>query len=290
VPFLSPLRYPGGKRRLAGFIKHIFEVNNLLDGDYVEPYVGGGSIALSLLYDEYAQNIWINDLDRSIYAFWYSVLNKTEHLCRLISETQVNMEEWHRQKKIQEVKDVSLLDLGFSTFFLNRTNRSGIISGGVIGGKEQKGKWKLDERYNKENLIRRIEKIERYRDRIRLYNQDANCFLQSILPHLPERVLLYLDPPYFATGEQMLYTNYYRVEDHQLLAQFIGNLDLRWIVSYDNVAEIQALYENFRAIDYSLSYSTQERYEGAEIMFFSDQLVVDNVGDPSKVSKNRLIP
>lgn len=285
MPFHSPLRYPGGKRKLANFIKLVFETNSLLDGDYIEPYAGGASIALALLFEEYARNIWINDIDKSVYAFWYSVLNITDALCRLINDTPVNMDEWQRQKALQNDPNTDLLQLGFSTFYLNRTNRSGIISGGVIGGKEQKGKWKLNARYNKKDLISRIEKIARFQSRIHLGNQDAILFLQSTVPHLPDRSLLYLDPPYFVKGQQMLYKSYYRAEDHQELSRYIASLNVRWIVSYDETPEIRALYRDFRSLDYSIHYSAQDRYKGAEVMFFCDQLIVDEVADPSKVKR-----
>ena len=165
--FVSPLRYPGGKLKVVDYIKKIFEENNLYDGVYIEPYAGGASVALSLLFSEYAQIIKINDIDRSIYAFWYSVLNEPEAFCRLINDTPVNMDEWHAQHIVQEHKEEEeLLSLGFSTFFLNRTNRSGILSAGVIGGKNQTGNFKIDARYNKKDLIERIETIADYSERI----------------------------------------------------------------------------------------------------------------------------
>ncbi|HBG74136.1 MAG TPA: DNA methyltransferase [Anaerolineae bacterium] len=283
MPFLSPLRYPGGKRKLANYIKLVFESNNLLDGNYIEPYAGGASIALALLFEEYVGNIWINDLDRSVFAFWNCVLNDTEVLCRLIQDTPVNIDEWHRQKHVQADLDASLVQLGFSTFFLNRTNRSGILSGGVIGGKDQTGKWKIDARYNKSDLIGRIEKIARHRNRIHLHNQDALVFVRSVAPNLPERTLFYLDPPYFVKGQQLLYKSYYREEDHWAVAQMVRNLPLRWIVSYDDTPEIRALYQEFRSIEYSISYSAQDRYRGAEKMFFSDNLIINDIHDPAMI-------
>ena len=206
--FVSPLRYPGGKLKVVDFIKRLFEVNDLCDGTYIEPYAGGASVALTLLYSEYAHQIRINDIDRSIYAFWYSVLNDTDSLCRMIRDTKVNMEEWHRQKDVQIRKEgVDLLDLGFSTFFLNRTNRSGIISAGVIGGKNQTGRFKIDARYNKSDLIKRIENVAEYSDRIELTNLDAVELIRSMrVPN--KKALCYLDPPYYVKGQD-LYLNYY---------------------------------------------------------------------------------
>jgi DNA adenine methylase len=284
MPFYSPLRYPGGKRRLANFIKMIIYSNNLLDGEYVEPYTGGASIALSLLYEEFVRKVYINDLDKSVYSFWYSVLNHTEDLCKLIIDTPVTIDVWNRQQKIQSDVDATCLELGFSTFFLNRANRSGIISGGVIGGKGQSGKWKLDARFNKKDLISRIKKVARYKNRILLYNKDALDFLDLIVPKLSQKALIYLDPPYFVKGQQLLYTNFYQPSDHKKVADFVSQLDRYWVISYDNVPDIHSLYDQFTKLDYSLSYSAQERYQGSEIMFFCDKLEVPIVNNPAKIT------
>jgi DNA adenine methylase len=279
--FLSPLRYPGGKRKLSNFMKLVFCLNGLLDGTYAEPYAGGASVALALLYDEYVREVHINDLDYAIYAFWYSVLNMTESLCRLIRDTPVTIDQWHLQKATQYNPASSILDLGFSTFFLNRTNRSGIINGGVIGGKQQTGKWKLDARYNKKNLIDRIEKVARYRSRIHLHNMDASDFIGSIVPTLPMRSLVYLDPPYYVKGRQKLYADFYEPDDHQIVALLVRDIERQWIVSYDDLPQTRALYEGFKYLAYGLHYSAQDHYRGSEVMFVSDGLKVPSVVNPT---------
>ena len=72
------------------------------------------------------------------------------------------MKEWEKQKRIYENTRSEFL-LGFATFFLNRTNYSGVITGGPIGGFEQKGQWKIDARFNKKSLIDRIERISYFK-------------------------------------------------------------------------------------------------------------------------------
>ena len=237
MPFVSPLRYPGGKRRLANYIKLVFRYGDLLDGHYAEPYAGGAAVALDLLYSEYVIHIYINDISKSIFSFWHSVLNHTDELCALIRDTGVDIEERARQKWIQEQADqVSLLQLGFSTFFLNRTNRSGILQGGVIGGKNRTGPFQLDARYNKVNLIERINKIAGYRSRISISNKDAEEFIKTISGQLPRKALIYLDPPYYKKGKG-LYEDYYEHKDHLNLSKVVAGLERKWIVSYDNTKE-----------------------------------------------------
>lgn len=271
--FVSPLRYPGGKLKVVDFIKRLFEVNDLCDGTYIEPYAGGASVALTLLYSEYAHRIHINDIDRSIYAFWYSVLHETDSLCRMISDTKVDMQEWHRQKDVQIRKDeVDLLDLGFSTFFLNRTNRSGIISAGVIGGKNQTGRFKIDARYNKSDLIKRIENVAEYADRIELTNIDAVEMIQSMRVPI-KKSLCYLDPPYYVKGQD-LYLNYYNDDDHRNIAKTMKSYCGKWILSYDAVSFIKNLYTDYRQEEYYLSYSAGDPAKGCEVMVFSNGLSI----------------
>lgn len=268
---------------MANFLKLVFLRNSLIGQNYVELYAGGASVALALLYEEYASQVFINDLNNSIYAFWYSVLNDTDALCTRIQDTAVTIEEWHRQRAIQISEQPELLDLAFSTFFLNRTNRSGIISGGVIGGKNQDGQWKLDARYNKLDLIGRIQKIARYKGRITLTRHDAAKYIRNVLPTLPENSFLYLDPPYYVKGGG-LYEHFYKHNDHVEIAELIRETQHSWIVSYDAVPEIKALYAGYERIEYGLNYSAANRYKGSEVMFLSRQLVRPPVDTPANIN------
>lgn len=280
--FNTPLRYPGGKGKLTDFIKLVFEQNDLLDGHYIEPYAGGAGIALTLLLHSYASCIHLNDLNPAVHAFWRAVLDDPEALCKKIHDTPVTMDEWHKQKAIlSNPAGYSPLDVAFSTFFLNRTNRSGIILGGVIGGKSQEGDWKLNARFNKKDLITRIERIAMYRSRIHLYNLDAAKLITDVLPTLPKKSLVYLDPPYYVKGKG-LYQNHYLHDDHIAIAKLVKkDIKLPWIVSYDHAPEIVGMYKGCPTIEYGINYSAQERYKGAEVMFFSAKLKVPDIKNPA---------
>jgi DNA adenine methylase len=281
----TPLRYPGGKGALARYIKELMKENGLLDGEYAEAYAGGAAIGLELLFHEYVSRIHINDLSRPVYAFWHSVLNRTDHLCRLIHDTPLNLKEWDRQKRVfSNQNDFDDLRLGFATFFLNRTNRSGILNGGVIGGRDQTGPWKIDARFNRDELIFRIESIAKMRRRITLTRLDALKFLRSGMPTWPAKTLIYLDPPYYEKGRD-LYYDFYQHEDHEALARFvIGNLvRQRWIVSYDNTPTVRQFYRGCQRLTYGLGYSARDRRDGTEVIFFSDLLRVSPLKGPFKL-------
>lgn len=280
----TPLRYPGGKGKLAEYVKEVIRQNKLFDGEYAEPYAGGAGIALELLFQEYVTKVHINDVSEPVYAFWKSVLTETEELCRLVKDTKLSVPAWNRQKKIfSNPDDHSLVQVGFATFFLNRTNRSGILNGGVIGGKDQTGPWKIDARYNADELIFRIQSIAKMKSRIKLTRSDAISFLKHGMKKWPEKTLIYLDPPYFVQGRR-LYLDYYKPEDHASVAKFISeNMDERhWLVSYDNVPQIKKIYSEFRHIVYNVGYSARDSYIGKEVMFFSPNMEVPALVGPVK--------
>lgn len=280
----SPLRYPGGKNRLAPFIAKVC-VDNGISGHYIEPYSGGAAVALFLLFEGFVKRVTINDSDRSIYAFWHSVLYQSEAFCELIKNVPVTIDEWKKQREIQTNKDnADLIELGFSTFFLNRTNRSGIIKGGVIGGNNQSGKYKLDCRFNKEDLIKRIRMIARYGEKISLYNVDAMNIVDVVLGNTENTrdILFYFDPPYYVEGHS-LYMNYYKKTHHQMVSEKIKQLDdVHWIVSYDDASEIRRLYSDCQTIEYDMFHMAATSKKGKELVFLSPTIVFD----PQKLPPN----
>ena len=271
----SPLRYPGGKNKLWKYASNLISSNSLNGCTYVEPYCGGAAVALSLLFNGHVSRIVINDYDRSIYAFWHSVLNFPNELCELITNTDVNIENWYAQRDIQnEKQNCDLLTLGFSTLFLNRTNYSGIIKGGVLGGLNQTGDYKIDCRFNKGKLITKIHQIADFRDRIELYNLDTLDLIENIIPMINNECFIFFDPPYFNKGSQ-LYVNFYNHDDHLKLSKKISDIDdsIYWIVTYDRTPEIENMYPNRNKV-YDLNYSAGKCGKGQEIMFYSDNMIL----------------
>lgn len=270
--YKSPLRYPGGKQKLTSFVSEVMRENGLLGGHYAEPYAGGAGVAVELLLRGDAIAIHLNDSCTAVHAFWKSILRDTDEFCRRISRASLTVTEWRRQKAILDNRsEHDTLDVGFSLFYLNRVNRSGIVSGGLIGGLAQDGEWRMDARFPRAELIRRVENIARQRRAIHLRNWDAERFVLDYLPRLPKASLVYCDPPYFEKAER-LYLNHYRPEDHHRIAKIIQKIKLPWMVSYDSAPEILECYSRRRAFLYGLQYNASKAYVGTEVFFFSDRL------------------
>ncbi|EAM3888365.1 DNA adenine methylase [Salmonella enterica] len=278
MAFYTPLRYPGGKGKLAYYLKGVIKHNSLLDCHYIEPFAGGAGVALELLMQEYVQKVTINDYDPAIYSFWHSILNNCEEFCEKIHQTEVSMNTWYEQKEILSTNSYDdLLSLGFAAFFMNRTNRSGILNAGVIGGKAQAGKWKLDVRFNKEDLVNRIKRIAAYKDRITIQNKDTLDLLIDLSIKSHENTLMYLDPPYYVKGQE-LYRNFYEHQDHvDIKNQLLKMPILHWIATYDNTEQIKDIYKGQTIIDFDLQYSAQSKRVGSEVIIFSKNLKIPSV-------------
>lgn len=285
----TPLRYPGGKSVMTPLIEDIININEFENIVYAEPYSGGAGSAINLLLEDKVEAIKINDISLGIYSFWESVVNHHEDFLRKFEEASINLEEWNKQRAIFKNSTCPSVDLGFATFFLSRTNRSGILNAGPIGGQDPEkqllAKYKIDCRFNKEALLEKIEAIIERRNSIEVFNKDALRFLrEDITPN----DLVYLDPPYYNQGKA-LYLNYYTHNDHFLLAEYLKNENrLTWLLSYDNVSEIHELYSGFDLYEFSLIYTAQNVKEGTE--FFTHSRNIRLPDEPLIRRSTRNIP
>ena len=270
----TPLRYPGGKARFASLIAEVITANNLTGGHYLEPYAGGAGLALSLLMDGTVEHVHINDADPAIAVFWRVATQKTSQLVAMVASEPITMDAWFHWRSVMNGHLTgSELERGFATLFMNRTNRSGILKGGVIGGKEQAGSYKIDARFMRDQLCFRLERIGNSAGGIHVYEEDAYQLLTRCHEFLPAKSLVYLDPPYYVKGAG-LYRNYYKHADHVRIAKLLGSDRFRrpWVVSYDNAEEIKEMYAYAEPYAYGLKYTAQRRYTGSEVMFFSKGL------------------
>lgn len=262
----SPLRYPGGKSAMAGILQQIRRLNGLGERALAEPFAGGAGAALTLLYLEETPAIYINDADPAIHDFWWALVNRSKSFVEKINKTKVNITEWRRQRDIyRKTGRISRINRGFSAFYLNRCNRSGVImNGGPIGGIEQKGEWKINARFNKTELSRRCTKVSEFRARIHVSCTDGIDFIRSLDA---SSTLYFIDPPYFDKGKT-LYLNALDETYHSRLATQLRSMrDAAWVLTYDDCPEIRKLYREWATIrPFSLRYAASERRKGKEIL------------------------
>lgn len=270
----SPLRYPGGKNCIFPFVSKMFYDNDLVGINYAEPYAGGAGLALRMLFEGYVSNIYINDLDRSIYSFWVSILERPDEFCEWLKNVKLSIPVWRQYKEMQSnAVNIDAFELAKSTFYLNRTNVSGVIKGGAIGGLAQTGNYKMDARFNKPDLIQRIKKIATMKERIHISNLDGLAFINKMNKR-KENIFIYLDPPYLQKGAD-LYMNFYIKRDHERLARHVAKMNKWWMVSYDNHEFILNLYAENNKILYKLSQGASNRI-GDEVLIFSESLNYKN--------------
>lgn len=285
MPNPSPLRYPGGKNRLASFIRIAIQNLEIRDCTYVEPFAGGAGVALTLLLDGTVNRIVINDYDKAIYSFWRAVKQEPKALIDRIRETSVTIDEWYRQREIYSSATTYSLDLAFATLFLNRTNRSGILNAGPIGGYSQSGEWKLNVRFEKDAIIEKINSIAKEKKKIAIYNKDIISFLRNYAPTFEGDMFIYFDPPYYNKG-QKLYKNFFTPQDHQRIHDIITQeVAAPWIITYDDVGQIAEMYRDYEMRRFDLTYSAANKGTASELMIFSD---IRSCPTPKQLTDNRI--
>lgn len=265
---LSPLRYPGGKSKIYEKVKNLIVANGYTDRTYVEPFSGGFGIGINLLTEGVVKKAILNDYDSHIYNFWFSVLYDTENILRLITDTPITIEERERQKLNYRDDNADPLCDGFATLFLNRVNFSGVIKGGPIGGLTQEGTYKLNCRFNKEDIRRKIETIAKLKGKIKLYNKDAGYLIRMHLMKMKSPLFLNIDPPYVMKGNQ-LYTNFFTEGDHLNLERVVAkHLDeeFPWIITYDDCTLIRDLYKQFHIREYGITHNVGGSVRGTELV------------------------
>ncbi len=265
---LSPLRYPGGKSALAGFFADIITALGVEEARYIEPYAGGAGAGIALLREGIVRHLVINDIDPAVHAFWRSVVAHNASFVELVESTPLTIDEWLRQREIYRSRDESdILRLGFAFFFLNRTNRSGILNAGVIGGQRQEGKYKIDARFNRQTLVQRLTAIGDLADHITVSDLDGRTVIQQYSHD--ERSFMYIDPPYVRAGSQ-LYLNAFDGRDHKALSTIVNSVEeAHWLITYDAAPLIEKLYRDQFQCRLELTYSARYPGQAEELLVAS---------------------
>ncbi len=257
----TPIRYPGGKSKLYPAVRQIIEDNGLAGCTYAEAFAGGAGVAMKLLLKGDVSRVLINDLDRAVYCMWKAIVEHPEEMCRFIDDSGPTIDEWHvHRETYRNQNEASDLDLAKAAFFLNRTNVSGIIKGGVIGGLDQEGTYKIGARFGKDDLKRKIREIAKRSGSIKITNLDAEDFIETLEA---DDTFAYFDPPYVQKGPG-LYKNSFDEEKHRSLAGKISGCACKWMVTYDANALVEDLYSAYDMDEIDIRYSAHSTSIGRE--------------------------
>lgn len=254
---LSPLRYPGGKRRLAPFIAAVLQENGRRPDLTVEPFAGGASVSLYLLQHDLTDSIGLADTDPLVAAFWETVFFDTEWLINEIANVPVTLQQWTKFKS-EPLKDRR--SRAVACLFLNRTSFSGILapSAGPLGGRAQTSKYKIGCRFSRKTLERRIRLIGQYRDRVAFVHEasweDTLAAVRGIHEIDGWDVFTYLDPPFFHKADR-LYRYFFEAQEHVTLRDEVVTLPGDWLISYDSVPSVVELYINQQRIELGAIYT-----------------------------------
>lgn len=142
----------------------------------------------------------------------------------------------------------------------------------MVGGLNQQGAYKIDARFNKVGLIKKIRAIAARKEQIILSNMDAQELIKSNYLERFNDAFINFDPPYVNKGYQ-LYKNAFTEEDHGSLSQEIATLtNQQWIVTYDICPLVTDLYKNYRCSYLDVTYSVNRNKKAKEYIFFSNTL------------------
>nr|DAH68836.1 MAG TPA: DNA adenine methylase [Bacteriophage sp.] len=265
----NPLRYPGAKSKLYNYIYKLLVFENKLNCTFYEPFAGSASISLLLLENKAVKRAVLNELDPLLYYFWYSVFNHTDELIKMISDTEISLENWHKLSHYRNsdyLAHKTPVEIGFAGLFLNRTNFSGILKANPLGGLQQKSRYTIDCRFNKIRIIESIRQLSIFRDRIDLFNMDAIDFMKQELKYKRNKsIFVYIDPPYYKEGSN-LYRCYYTPEQHKDLAKYLLPKSFPWLISYDDAPEILNLYRQNSPLTIHMDYSVHTSRKAEELL------------------------
>ena len=268
---LSPLRYPGGKRRLVPYLAALLTENNLQPGLFAEPYAGGASVSLELLSLDLVKRVVIGDADPMVNAFWETVMTDVDWLCEEVESIALDVATWERMK---ETRFRARRKLALACLYLNRTSFNGALHwrAGPIGGKAQESDYDIGCRFPRERLISRLQKCAEMADRIDVAPaQNAMTTVRQVRERARREdasVFFYLDPPFWAKSNY-LYRHAFTEIEHERLADQLQWIQDPFVLSYDPAPEIVELYTGHSAgkvAEIELLYSGSSRSAGAEIL------------------------
>ena len=274
-PSVTPLRYPGGKTWLLDYVKAFARFHKLSSTTIVEPYGGSASISVGLIRSQLVTDATVCERDPLIVAFWNVAIHRNEELIEYLSSLEINMETWYGLRRYLDLEKTNLqneLEAAGAFLFFNRTNYSGIIKGGPLGGKKQLSKYKLNCRFNKGRIADKIRSLKALEDKLKIIQIDGLEYMKNHALQSPDNVFFYVDPPYYGAGKD-LYRFYFTDFDHQQLSAFLTGTEIPWLLSYDDAEFIRNLYQKKSNLPVYTDYQSGHLRRGVKELLISNYVI-----------------
>ncbi|MEU8194405.1 DNA adenine methylase [Microbispora amethystogenes] len=291
---ISPLRYPGAKRQLVPVIEELIAANIPPPRLLVEPFCGGATTTLRLLGSGAVEHGILADVDPLVASFWRTASFDAKWLVDAMYELDITVEAWD---KWRASSPTARRDRALKCLFLNRTTFSGILHGraGPIGGRAQASPYKIDCRFGREGLARRINGVADLAATGRLLDvwqcdwRTALARVSKSFGNLDEaEIMFYLDPPYVEKAPWLYEWSFESAEHTKLAATLRSGLSYRWLLSYDDTPTVRALYggdSSYTTLHVSYRYTAA----GSEKRTVKDELLVTNLSTIPQSDRYRML-
>ncbi len=244
--FKSPLRYPGGKQKAIDLISSKFPQKV---GEYREPMVGGGSVYFRARSMRLARTYWINDLFEELVSFWKICQNP--QLCdQLTNELEILRQSFASADEIKEYflaarkeKCDNEFRIAELFFFFNRVTFSGTTRAGGFSSAASIKRFTA-------SSIQRLQSLPSALEDTRISQLD----FEELISAPGKDVFLFLDPPYYTATRLYGKNGSLHNFDHERLSAALRKTRHRFLITYDDCAELRKLYSWAKIEEWQLQY------------------------------------
>jgi DNA adenine methylase len=238
----SPFRYPGGKTWLVPWVRQWLHSLPAKPVEFIEPFVGGGSISLTVAFEDLADHVLMIELDDQIAAVWRTILSRNrEWLAERIVRFKLS---YATAIDVIKTSATSTRQKAFQTLVKNRTYHGGILANGsglLKHGENGKG---IHSRWYPQTLYKRIMDIGKVAHRMTFAEGDG---IEAIRRYANiEHGVFFIDPPYTAGGKKAGKRLYRFCDlDHSELFRVVSTVRGDFLMTYDDAPEVEELARTY---------------------------------------------
>ena len=247
----TPLRYPGGKSRVAPMLIEKFPSGIK---EFREPFLGGASVALLFSQKHPEIPVWVNDKYEYLYNFWVTLQEDGDNL----SDVLVGIKEDHStEEKAKELfisakEEISKADpfrKAVLFWILNKCSYSGLTENSSFSASA-----------SRQNFTTRGAKHLKNISEIIQHWEITNLDYTEVLQPDGDGVFCFLDPPY-KIGSYLYGTNaeMHKTFDHDDFIAQCKKCPNKWMVTYNNDIDLKEGYKGYNQEEFRITYGMKHR-------------------------------